>query len=485
MDEKNIQLTVVRPPEDTADELRIDLPLIFDYCKRFFVLWLVLSIALGSIAAAIGIWARNVVYIGDAMALISFSYEGAEKGLDPKGDPLDVTKIQSPTVVEEALTAQRLDLKLMDKVRTNLKIKGVISDKALDQMTLYNNLLAKSANMEAVRNLLNMEEEATRYIISFNYQRAGFSRNAGVALLNSILDSYRAYFEDTYNYNVSMGSSLNIIDYKDYDYAEAVAIFSDALDAVEKYIENVQASDTANFRSTETGCTFEDLALRTKLLKNMELDQASSFITVNNVTSGSTEQEIAHYDWLITELLRQRAVLQTNLNSLTDSIASYEKDPVLYLPSGETAQNTKKLDYYDSMIQSELEIQSQISEINVKIRYYESVLAGLRDGQVTSTPQTTARAEEYLAQLSEKANQLLKDVKATTDEYYSKASFQNTVRVLVPALAEAPSTTGGSTKTYLLITEAPLLLIYLGASVICGLKAANPRKKTEEQTITV
>ena len=94
-DERNIQLTVIRPPEEDGTEVRIDLAKIFGYLKRFFVLWLALAVVLGSFAVAVSSWRRNVTYIGDAMALITYSYDGASKGLSPDGSKLDPTKIQS------------------------------------------------------------------------------------------------------------------------------------------------------------------------------------------------------------------------------------------------------------------------------------------------------------------------------------------------------------------------------------------------------
>ena len=480
-DERNIQLTVIRPPEDDGDEVRIDLSLILSYLKRFFVLWLALAVVLGSFTLAVSSWRKNVTYIGDAMALITYTFDEAAKGLAPDGSELDPAKIQSPTVVEKALNSLQIDLGTMDKVRTNLKIEGVMSDESYDRMTLYNNMLARSTsvNMELIRSLLNTESGATRYIVSFNYLRAGFSRQQGVELLNAILDSYRQEFEVTYNYNMALGSSLEVVDYSDYDYAETITIFTNTLDDMETYLKDLEESDTAGFRSSLTGSTFDDLLLRLSALRDIDLDQAAAYITGNGVTRNGAEREIAHYEWLIEELNRQKAVKDARLASLTESIAAYEKDPVIYTSGENTeAMNQDSSEYYDQLVSNKIDTQAQISRYLRTIRFYQREIEILQADRTVSQ-QVRDRADEYLESLDEAVRQLLTDVKRTADDYYSKAAFSKTVQVLVPAMAESPSLTSGNMKKGLVLTEGLLFVLYLGAAVIMGVKASN-QKGTEE-----
>lgn len=479
-DERNIQLTVIHPPEEDGNEIRIDLAKIFGYLKRFFVLWLALAVVLGSFAVAVSSWRRNVTYIGDAMALITYSYDGASRGLAPDGSKLDPTKLQSPNVVEDALNTLHIDLKKMDKVRTNLKIEGVMADDSYDRLTLYNNMLAKSSsvNMELIRSLLSTESNATRYIVSFDYLRAGFSRQEGIDLLNTILDSYRKDFEITYNYNVALGSPLEVVDYSDYDYAETITIFTNTLDDMESYLNDLKATDTAGFRSSTTGSTFSDLLRRVTAVRDIDLDQAASFITGNAVTRNGAEREISHYEWLIEELNRQKAVQDARLASLTDSIAAYEKDPVIYATGDGSSTFNQETDYYDQLIADKISTQSQISRYLRTIRFYQSEIEILRSDRSVSQ-ETKDRADAYLQSLNQEVSQLLSDVKKTADDYYNKAAFSKTVQVLVPAMAESPSLTSGNLKNAIVISEGLLLVLYLGAAVIKGIKESN-RKETED-----
>ena len=480
-DERNIQLTVVHPPEEDGNEVRIDLSLIFGYLKRFFVLWLAVAVALGSFVLAVSSWRKNVTYIGDAMALITYTFDEAAKGLAPDGTPLDPAKIQSPNVVEEALNTLQVDLRKMDKVRTNLKVEAVMADESYDRMTLYNNMLAKSnsVNMDLIRSLLSTESNATRYIVSFDYLRAGFSRQEGIDLLNAILDSYRQDFEVTYNYNVALGSSLEVVDYTEYDYAETITIFTNTLDDMETYLNDLKDSDTAGFRSSVTGSTFDDLLLRVSTLRDIDLDQAAAYITGNAVTRNGAEREIAHYEWLIQELTRQKAVQDARLASLTDSIAAYEKDPVIY--NGEdvaAADQDGTTDYYDQLIADKLSTQNQISRNMRTIRFYQNEIEILKTDR-PATQQAKDRADEFLGEVNEKVNLLLTDVKKTADDYYSKAAFSKTVQVLVPAMAESPSLTSGDMKKNMIIAEGVLLVVYFGAAVIQGIRASNRKAEKD------
>ncbi len=468
--DRNIQLTVVQPPED-EDEINIDLSAIGDGMKRFLVLWLALAVAFGAIAGGVTLRWQAVRYAGDAMALI------ARSGV------AEITKIQSPTVVEDALNMLGLELEMLDSVRTSIRIESVMSDKAYDQRTLYYNLLTKSANLDAVRSLLDTEDDVTRYIVALNYKDVGCTREEGIELLSELLNAYRRYIENTYNYNMPMGSSVNVIDYREYDYAEAANIFAEALDDIQWYLAAVERSDASDFRSNETGYTFGDLANIAEMLKDIELDRVTSYITINSVTANDPSREISHYEWLIENLERRRTVQEARLQSLAESIETYEKDPIILVAGEENTleKDPDEQDNYDSMIEEKLNTQREISGYTRTIRYYESVIEGFRTTGTVSQ-RDVEKVEGYLASLNEKLNQLIRDVNATADEYYEKATFANTLRVLVPAMAEENTLSVSGLALNVGIVEGALLVAYLGAAVIYGLKKANPRKEQTAST---
>ena len=178
--------------------------------------------------------------------------------------------------------------------------------------------------------------------MTFNYFKAGFSFEEGKEILNEVLNSYRSYFFETYNYNVALGSSVSVVDYTTYDYAEAVNIFSNSLDSVTDYLNNIKQSDTSSFRSSVTGYSFDDLLAEASLIKNNDLDRSSSYITINNITKNDKDSMISYYKYLVEQLERKKAVSVSTLNSINDSISSYEKDPLIMVVGSDSESSTEE-----------------------------------------------------------------------------------------------------------------------------------------------
>jgi uncharacterized coiled-coil protein SlyX len=405
--------------------------------------------------------------------------------MDPNGQALDTTKLQSAAVVEEAMKEAGIDLQKMDVLRRGITVKSVLSSDARNRMALYYNILDRSASTEAVKQLLDINLAASQFIISFNYKNAGLTREEGAQFLNSLLNAYRSYYERTYNYSDTIGTTLKVINYNDYDYSEQVTLFSDALNDLQTYISTVMQTDTTSFRSSQTGYTFDNLLQQTKRLRTIELDRVTSFVSINCVTKESAEQAIAYYEWQIRELNDSRTIEEARKASLTDSIAAYERDLLVYTANGEAvnATDASEKDTYDTLVQQKLNTQNRIASYTSKIDTYEKLIEGLRV-QNTATQSTKDKAEEYLADLSEKVNRLVENVRETADEYYEKASLANTVKIQVPAVTSEPKTTLGSAKKYILIAEAVVLVFYLGAACICGIRESNPEKRLKKTADT-
>ena len=353
-----------------------------------------------------------------------------------------------------------------------------MSDDANDRKTLYSTLLSKNGNIELANALLETGNGASGYIVSFDYHAAGFTREQGLELLDSVLDSFRAYVETNYNYNKTIGSPVEVLDYREYDYSEAVTIFSDTLSAIDSYLSNVQSADDAEFRSQKTGYTFDELKEVTQMISDVELDQANAYIVLNSVTSDGGDVEIAHYQWRIDEIERQKKIEKTHLDALTASIAAYEKDPVVYALEG-TVINSGE-DYYDDLLTQKLKSQTIISEYDRTISYYKMLIKGYR-GSGRADQAKCEQADRYLATLDEKVSSLIKDIRETTDEYYSNAVFNRTVNIQVPAIAEKPKFMGNNVIMCVGVAEAVLLVMYLGIAVVFGIRdSLSVSKKRKE-----
>jgi len=498
--EQKIQLTVIQP-SDGNDELEIDLRKIFEGLRRFLAVWLAVAIAIGAIGAGVGIALRSM-NDGAATALIRYTLEEDEDGNVPT---VDISKLKAPAMVEPVMTELGLDNKDLDEVRSNITITGVMDDETYEQVTLYNNLLNKnSVNAETVRNVIDMDVSATRFIVSFDYKELEYDRETGVRLLNGVIENYREYFDGLYNGNNLLGSAIETE--QAYDYVEELEILEAALDDVKAYCEEAIGlneeekedeeekgpSAKSLFRSRETGYTFEDLLEEEELIRTIDYERVKSFVDVNSVTSKDAETEISHYQYLIEELERQRDVAKAKVDSLSSAIKNYEKDPVLYATDAsgsltkqgtttKTENEEESLDAYDTMVQNEIEAQKQVVEYNSQIRYYESVIEKLqKSDRVIEANQETA--SEYMAELLAKVSALVSSVNATVKEFNERAVKENNLWVLVPASAKKAGITDGGWMKKLLVAEVLVFLGYCCAALVYGIKASGKRK---EETVVV
>lgn len=483
--DKNINITLINPDDD-KDTIVISMSEMWNLAKKFFALWIVLAIVAAMFFAGIAKVFQKSFYVGDMTALIGLSYDGAEDGLDPDGNELDITKIKSPSVIEDALSNLDMGIENSDRIRQNIEITGVIPEEAMDELSMYYDVFSagSGSSLQAAQSLLDTSYYPTKYLVKLNYFSAGYSFEQGKEILNEILNSYRTYFFETYNYNVALGSSVSVVDYSTYDYAEAVNIFSDSLSSVTEYLNNIKQSDSTNFRSTKTGLSFDDLLAEAELIKSNDLDQASSYITVNNVTKNDNESMVSYYSYLVENLERKKSISQSTLNSLNDSIESYEKDPLVLLVKDQSSDESTSDDdvnkAYDELINKKVETQKDISNYNKSIRYYNTVIKAFSKAG-KSTDENISEAEDYLSVLNERLTKLIENTNETSEEYYSSVAFADAYKILVPASGSQSEVISGSMKMPLIITEGLLFVIYIGIAFIGSVIISNRNKKVKTE----
>ena len=485
--EKNISVTLVTPDDSEKNSIVISFAEMWEYAKKFFALWLSLAIVAAFVSVGIAYAFQKSFYLGDATALIGLNYDGINKGLDPNGNKLDITKIKSPSVIESALTNLDMNTEESDIIRQNLNITGVVPEDAMNEMTMYYDVFSNGSNsaLQAAQSILDSKFYSSKYLVTFNYFKAGFSFEEGKEILNEVLNSYRSYFFETYNYNVALGSSVSVVDYTTYDYAEAVNIFSNSLDSVTDYLNNIKQSDTSSFRSSVTGYSFDDLLAEASLIKNNDLDRSSSYITINNITKNDKDSMISYYKYLVEQLERKKAVSVSTLNSINDSISSYEKDPLIMVVGSDSessteedgktvSQNINKA--YDDLVSQKIDTQKTISSYSKNIRYYNSIISAFNKSR-TSSKEEIAKAEDYLSVLNDRLQKLIDNTNKTAEEYYSNVAFANTFKVLVPASGSQKEVVTSNMKMPVLMSEALLFVAYIGIIVVGSIVSANKKKK--------
>ena len=481
-DERNLNITIKNQEEEKGN-LLISISDVLKNMKRYLAVWLVAAIVFGIITACYVSY-KTSSYSAPINALVSFSYDGIEKGKDPSGRDFDINSVKNPTVVTAALTELNMDISHLDGIREGITFSGFIPEDAINRITAYKSVYESGANgsLSAAEAMLDVTYYPTKFEINFDYSKAGLSRKDGVQVLNQILECYKDYFYDQYGFNSSLGIAVPAVSYTDYDYAEQVDVFRTTLETLERYIKQLANDDTTLFRSTATGYTFNDLYQAATTIESIDLDRISSYISVNNITNDK-EASIAYYDYRIENLTRTQAQLEERLASVNASIAQYQKDAVIILNGGDSpdASYTQTSDEYDKLFENYNSISTDLASTKQNIEFYKARREAL-NGDRNATSKQKEQVEADLASLSEKLSNLVSLTEQTADEYYEDVAFANAYSILVPAVNSVGATLHSIISSCLMpviMVEALVFVVYLIATFVKSLKL-KPKKKAAE-----
>lgn len=482
-DNRNINITLKN--DDDKNDILISIPMIFKKLKKYFLIWIVVAAIV--FVAVFGSTTLKTMHRKPAItALVSFTHEGIEKGLDPNGMDFNKDTIKNPVVIENALTSLNLPLDELDDIKNSIDIEGLVPADAMNKILTYKNVYenANSGNLQAAQSMLDVPIFPTQFKITFNYAGTSLNRKTAVQVLNTMLEQYKDYFFDMYGYNESLGSSVTSLDISSYDYTEAIEVLKTSLDTLSKYVKQLSTDDMTRFRSSVTGYTFDDLYEAVETVKAIDLDKVSSYINVNNLTKDKNAS-IAYYEYRINELTRTKTSTEEQLASVKESINAYEKDQIIIFGNGTDntdTQSTQNSEQYDMMIQQKLDLTNTLATTKQNINYYRERLAALKKSTANS-PDKIEQVDKQLDDVNSKISSLIENIKLTADDYYENVTFQNAYTILVPASNSMGSTLSivmDNVTMPLIIGEAGVLAVYLMAAFIAAIRAEIISKKKNE-----
>lgn len=479
--ERNLNVTI-KNRDENKDDILISIPELINSLKKFLVLWIVAALIAGMLTfamLAVSTFAKKE----PAKALVSFTYSGIEKGLDPKGRKFDINSMKNPIVIERALTELGLGLENIENVRANISFEYKIPADAYDRLTAYNSVMDKATtgSLSAAQAMLDVTYYPTQFTIYFDFGSAGFDRKTGVELLNVLLENYRDYFYEQYGYNEPLGAAVNATDYESYDYAQQVDLFRSSLRTIRNYLSSLSRDDNTTFRSSVTGYTFSDLSEYAKTIGSIDLDRISSYISINNVTKDK-DSALAYYGYRIENLQRDETEYKERLSSIDASIEKYQKDSILIFGNGTDSTNTEYATHseqYDSLFKQKTYVEASLAQTKQDINFYISRRDALQNNK-NSSQGNIEKVEADIAALSEKVNKLVSLTEETANDYYENVQFAHAYNILIPAsrsvsagISEAVS---ASIKP-ILILELLVLCIYLAIALFDSIKTENAKKR--------
>ncbi len=480
---KNYSITLKNEvPEDKS--IAIPVARIIGCMKRFFLVWLAISVLL-ALAVSAGTALSSHQLSSAPVSLIGFDYDGAKKGLTPNGEVLDVNTIKNPAVIEKALTQLGFPLSNVDSVRNAIKIDSVTPSEARDEISVYKSAFEENGNLAAAQAMLDVDYFPVQYKVTFDFSKTSFTDGEAARVINTVLECYRSYFIEEYGYSDSIGNASLVVDYCGYDYLVAVDTYSSTLDSLLEIIEPLK--DTT-FRSTKTGYSFSDLYSEASISRSYETDVITAFILENSVIKNK-ESMISYYEYRIDELTRRKNTASANLKTINKSIDDYEKDSVIVyggLNDAENSSYTTISEKYDNLFTQKMEAQNEVSHCNQRIKECEARLDSVKKlSESGSNQKNVEYVEERIAALDETVKGLVDDVNATLMEYRESVIFANAYSVLVPANVQSKSYVSmllSNVTKPIFLAEAVVFMLYIGISVVYGFVLEVRAKKAAEAT---
>ena len=472
-------LNITIKNQEDKNEVILTFSAIFKQLKRFFALWIVLAIIAGLAVFSLSAL-KTFSSSNPAQAIISFTYDGIEQGLDPKkGGKFDIETVKSPKVIEMALTEMGIDLEMVESVRSNIRFQYIIPQDAYDKFKVYNSVMDKASSgvLSAAQEMLDVKYYPTKYTVIFDYGSAGFDKTTVPELLNTLLDCYSDYFYQLYGFNKPLGAAVTAVDSDSYDYAQQVDLYKDSLRALRSYLNDLDEEDNTAFRSSVTGYTFNDLSEYVKTVTSIDLDRISSYISVNNVTKNK-EATIAYYEYRIENMTRDKDEYEERVKALDASIDKYIKDHITVY--GETAdiESTVHSEQYDAMFKQKTTVESLLAQTKQDIKFFESRRDALKSNK-TSSKANIEKAEADLAALNNKVNDIVDLTEKTANDYFENVQFANAYTVLAPATKSVSAGISQALSValkYIIVFEFLIFALYLAIAFISAIMNDNRKK---------
>jgi hypothetical protein len=450
--------------------------------KRFVLIWLIAAIVVG-ILDSVKILVTSSSK-GSVSAVVNFSFDGIEQGLDPSGNKFDVYEMKDESIVKSSLEELGLDSsdEMVSEIRNNISIDGVVPGDIINEITSYSSIIS-SNSVNSLNVIKDTSYNPTQFTVTFRYTNADVSRKNSALILNKILENYETYFYDIYGYNSSIGDLLVNLDYSDYDYSQAIELIDSYLNSLQQYIDSLSESDNTRFISSQTNLSFSDLSEAIDTLRSEDIEWISSYIISNNVTKDKTDL-VNYYKYKIDNSNRLKTYYQEQLDTVNSTIEMYQKTSTVVLGVGNDSQEyqySQPSDKYDELVQKKVTLQTYISKTDEDISEYKQRMSKLNSANNNSVYADTT--EQYISNAMEKINDLISKTSITAKEYFETADLLNAYQIVSQANSSPISYISKiiASSHEIISYEFVLLSVYILVALVFTLKEMNSGKKQSKQ----
>ena len=389
-----------------------------------------------------GIAANSIMtpYKGIAKAIISFNFDGIEKGLDPYGKKFDLSKIKAPIVINKVVENMELQQYgiTVDTIRRNIEFEPIVPGDVVNKIKILKESAQK--DKEAIERLEEYSYYPNEFVIKLNMPKDWkVSKSKGQEILNSIIDSYSEYFNYTYSDQELLANAVGTLNYEDYDYPEISLVMNNQINIIMSYLQK-KSKEAPDFRSGETGLTFRDIMESVSIINNVDLNRMDSIIGAFKLTKDkeklikSLEYRIKRY-----ELSKEKQMDESKITS--EALDKFQKEKnILLIPGGlnstlGTMETEKTNPLYNKFAEQSVDTGVSAADIQHEIEYIRKEIALFQSEDDISVEQKKMAEQEVLLQIDKIKNKLSSWIdltNTTVKEYYEVNLYKDAIMKLTP-----------------------------------------------------
>lgn len=351
-----------------------------------------------------------------ASTTLKYTFENAEKGLNPKGESLDAYEIVSPAVIEKALSVLKTK-KGVEAIRSSTTVKPFIDSSTKDKQEA---MLKQGEDFEYF---------PTKYTITFvNGEEDG--ADYGARVLNRLFEAYDEYIQETYTNAGKIPDMFSNADYEKYDYMEICSLYKTQIDTALDMLSGY-ASQNSEFRSTKTGLSFNDLKVYFSSIKDTEYAKIYSLVR-SACLSKNKEVLLKNYQHKLEQLRIQNnkksEEMKVSYNIMSDFYKQYrhgikydnwvngteQNNNVIYDIDGANKETT-----YDEIVGVYVDSGVDAENARMDIEYYQKLINDYTRIKITDAQRIeyTKQAEELISQINKSLKQYISLANETLNDY--------------------------------------------------------------------
>lgn len=353
----------------------------------------------------------------EVATIVALQWDGVDEGLYPDGTNFEYATMIPAHVYTLAVVEEGLDVSAND-VRNALTIQPIVPENILTQI------------QQALEKGDDLTYYATDFKWTLNNSEVGISVTEASNLLTQLQIQLKDDFARKYVNQLSV-LDFTDVDFEDYDYLDAYEI----LDAQVTAIENVMSPRSEIEFTSSSGYTFNDILVRTNLLRRIELNQIITR-TNNYLLTKDKQYLITSYQYKIEQAQFELDTAKAKELEVQDLVDNYKEINNIVIPGLE--DTTVGVDtYYAELLASLVELQNGIADYTYDIAYLEIQIDRLNgvDPTFTVTPEQQAeevvKVESNIEDALDKLDVIINDTEVLLANYNEYLINSDTVVMLL------------------------------------------------------